>query len=275
LTTQLEDLFVSIGDLERPDVLTRISTISSEATAMTEQLGEATVSRQGATVAGFLATASQAWSNGLSMLENAIVRVLDDEENTVAAEQLLADSFGWLRVGDAAYGGFIATLAELDPEVVTRQYPQVAFVGPSRASLYDAPVIAERLRLIRKFQEDHDIALTATTQPEPLGEQAGVPVIPLSDTFSVVVVVTNQGNSPEEGIEVTLTLTSAAEGAEPFEEQQLIAAISPGQARTVEFLDLDVLAGELYDLHIVAAIQEDSDLENNEFSLLFVRNEAE
>ena len=62
-------------------------------------------------------------------------------------------------------------------------------------------------------------------------------------------------------------------GEDPLTREQLVLSLDPGQATTIEFSDLTLVPGELYDLQVTASITQDADPFNNTFTLSFYRNQ--
>ena len=77
----------------------------------------------------------------------------------------------------------------------------------------------------------------------------------------------------EQGISVTMSLGLSSGAEEPVTREQLVLSLDPGQATTIEFADLTLLPGELYDLQVTASITQDADPFNNTFNLVFFRNQ--
>ena len=109
--------------------------------------------------------------------------------------------------------------------------------------------------------------------PQPLGTSNGRPVVPSSETFEVLAVITNEGNLTEEGILVTLELELVSGTADIVTREQLILTLAAGEATTIEFADLVLEPGGLYNLQITASIPQDETPLNNVFDLVFIRNE--
>jgi len=186
---------------------------------------------------------------------------------------MLALAFIQLRVGDGAYAGFLSAISEMDPETVTLEYPVFGYTAEPRDEVYNAVVVADRMRVILKLEVKHDVGLTGTTEPAPLGENNGFPVVPDSETFDVQVVVTNNGNLPEESILVQLFLDPRSPDEATVDIQSLLPFLEPGEARTVAFEDLPVLPGSLYELRVSATISQDDDNpSDNVWELVFYRN---
>lgn len=272
LATSMTDLLKELNDFERPEILTRLETIDARARTAARTLDAAPVPGTVAEAHGYLTVALESWARSAEMLPGAVVTVLDEPENERNGDALVENAFLQLRIGDAAYARFLDALAQLDGDIVTRSFPEVAYVG-DQTPLYDGPVIAERLRSIRKLGDNKDIAITFTTVPEASGERTGFKVIPNTGNFTVLVVVTNVGNSPAEAVDIAVSIEKASTNAEPFVVRELIPVLEPGQARTIEFARLEVEPGLLYELQIAATLAEDADLDNNVRTLNFVVNE--
>jgi hypothetical protein len=275
MAASLGDLFLEIGDLERPDILARIDALSTESAALVARVEAAEVAGPVTVAHGFFLVAVGSWNEGLVAMDEAITQILDEEGEGRTGDSMLAQVFDDLSVGDRAYAGFQRTVAGIDPGLVNREYPSVAYTGGENVALFDAVAVADRLRLIRKLDEAHDVSVTVSTDPEPLGSQNDVPVVPDSDTFLVSAVITNEGNLPEELIQVRLTLTAGGEARPSIERNELIPVLGPGEATTRTFDQIDLVPGTLYELRVTATIAEDNAIANNEWKLIFIRNSAE
>ncbi|MFQ5554719.1 MAG: hypothetical protein ACE5GC_05035 [Acidimicrobiia bacterium] len=276
MATDLASLLAAIGELERPDIMVRLNTLTEESDTVRRRLeAEAIVPRPAAEVGGLFSIAVDSWGDALGGLSPAFVAVLDGEVGDETGELMLAAAFQDLRVGDAAYERFLTAVGELDPDLVTRDFPAFGFSTGDSAPLIDAAVIANRLRLIRKLIERHDVAVVANTDPEPVMDSNGVFVLPVAEAYAVLAVVTNEGNVGEESIEVSLLIRSQTGEVESIEVTQLIPFLEPGEARTIPFEAIPLAPGLLYELQLSVSIAEDADIVDNTFALPFFTNEAE
>ena len=272
LSSGLADLFTTLGDLERPDILGRIADIAAESTDMLDLLDNVTVTAEVGEANGFFIVATSSWHSAFEGLELAIVEVLDGEGDGRVGDSMLATAFADLRVGDRAYAGFRSSVARVDPDLVTWEYPDFGYVAGDREILFDAVVISGHLRSTLGLEENRDISVRATTDPEPLGSDNGVRVVPDSESFSVQVVVTNEGNVTAELITVGLKLFAAGDDA-PDERSEIVPVLNPGEATSVLFADFVLTPGVAYELQVTAAIDDDDVPDNNRWDLIFIRNE--
>jgi hypothetical protein len=268
----LETLFVSVTDVERPEVMRRLEVLRVSAEGAVETLSATAVPSDAGEANGYLVAATGSWNSAIELLDDAIVLVLDGSAEAGGTE-LLEEAFDFLRLGDLAYTQFLAAADGLDDEVPVGDIEVVAFTSEERSIDYDAQIVTLRLNSVYKLGELHDIAVTAVTDPEPLGERNNVPVVPHSEQFIVQAVVANQGNEPEHLVSIDLALipTDGSEGR--VDVRQTVADLEPGQARTLVFDTLELEPGGLYELVISAQVDKDEDSENDEWRMVFYQNE--
>ncbi len=268
----LETLFVTVTDVERPEVMRRLEALRVSSDNGVEALSSANVPVAAAEAHGYLVAAAGSWTSGIELLDDAIVLVLDGSAEAGGTE-LLEESFDFLRLGDLAYTQFLAAADGLDEAVPVGDIAVVSFSNEDRSIEYDAQIVTLRLTSVYKLGELHDVAITAITDPKPLGERNNVPVVPHSEQFIVQAVVANQGNEPEHQVSVDLALipTDGSEGR--IDVRQTVADLEPGQARTLVFDTLALQPGGLYELVITAEVDKDEDTENDEWRMVFYQNE--
>lgn len=275
LSADLSDLIVSLSDAERFNVLQRLESLGTQAQAMHDTLGEAIVPRPGAEIHGFLMVATSAWSDALASLDDAFVSILDEPDDA-NGDARLVNAFQLLRLGDRSYAEFLVAVDELERDIVADDYPAVEFVGRQRETLYDATVIGDRLRIVRNLAQSHDISVTATIEPTPVSGTGAFPVVPFADSINIKAVVGNEGNLPEEDIDVTLTLAAAGRtGGEGVTLVETIPILDPGVATTIEFTAIAVEPGGLYELVISTRVVDDADPANSQFTIVFFVNDTE
>ncbi len=273
LAQSLRQMFADLGDLERQDLLNQIDSLGARISNDVVALSEQEIPPAVAKANGFLTVALTSWQTAITTLDDAVLLILDVDEEGLSGEAALTTVFELLRVGDLAYDGFLAARLELEGDLADEPIPEVDFVAVGTENLFDGPTIAQRLRNTIRLDGRHDVSITARTDPMPLGEQNGRPVVPSAESYSVLAVITNEGNLREEGISVTLSLELSS-GTDPaVTREQLVLSLDPGQATTIEFSDLTLLPGELYDLQVTVSITEDADPFNNTFNLSFFRNQ--
>ncbi|MEA2009961.1 MAG: hypothetical protein U9N78_04585 [Actinomycetota bacterium] len=268
----LETLFVTVTDVERPEVMRRLEIIRVSAEGAVETLSETAVPVDAGEAHGYLMAATTSWNSAVEILDDAIVLVLDGSAEAGGTE-LLEEAFDFLRLGDLAYAQFLASAEGLDDAVPVGDIAVVAYSGDERSIEYDAQIVTLRLNSVYKLGELHDVAVTAITDPDVLGERNNVPVVPHSEQFIVQAVVANQGNEPEHLVSVDLTLIPTDSSAGPVEVRQTVANLEPGQARTLVFDTLELEPGGLYELVITAEVDKDEDSENDEWRMVFYQNE--
>ena len=268
----LETLFVTVTDVERPEVMRRLEVLRVSTEDAVEILAVTEVPLDAGEAHGYLVAATGSWNNAVELLDDAIVLVLDGSAEAGGTE-LLEEAFDFLRLGDLAYSQFLAAADGLDDAVPVGDIAAVAFSGDDRSIEYDAQIVTLRLNSVYKLGELHDIAVTAITDPEPLGERNNVPVVPHSEQFIVQAVVANQGNEPESLVSVDLALIPTDGSEARVEVRQTVANLEPGQARTLVFDTLKLQPGGLYELVITAEVDKDEDSENDEWRMVFYQNE--
>lgn len=271
----LTQMLIDLGALERQDIMSRIESLGEQAEDDARLLAAQNVPASVAEANGYLAVALDAWRESLTSLEATVLLILDTEEDELEGNTALTSAFELLRVGDRAFAGFLEAKSRIEGDVAAGPIAEVAYVAEERENLFDGVRIADRLRVTLRFVERHDISVTARTDPAPLGTRNDRPVVPTSETFTVLGVVTNRGNVAEEGIEVTMSLRAGPGDETQITREQLILSLAPGEATTVEFADLTLVPGAFYDLRLTASIAEDADPLNNFFELSFYRNQDE
>jgi hypothetical protein len=268
----LHDLLDGLGGLERPEALDRMTRVQSAATGVTGSLEEAEVPASLGVVHGYLTVAASTWEEGLDTLEEAMLTILDQPEDP-RGESMLAAAIALLRVGDRAYEGFRDALADLEEGTVTREYPEVAFVEVDTPNLYNPAMVATRLRAFAALSERHDIAVTGTVEPLPVGERNEIPVVPATEEFVVNAVVSNVGNLPESNLSIRLELTRVGSGQPPMESTRSVATLAPGTANTLQFTGLPIEPGVIYEVVVSTRVADDANPGNDRWSFVFLQNE--
>lgn len=275
MAERLGSLLQSLGREERPEVIQRLETLAAEAGEARRTLEDAEVTRAVAEVSGLMTVAVEAWADGIESLDDAIVAVLDAEPGDPSGDDELRESFELLRLGDRAYVGALEVAVRLDQELIPAPLPVFTYTQGDYTALYDAPVIAERLRRLGSLSQSSDITVIGTTIPEPVSEGvAGVYAIPASEDFALEITVSNTGNVVVERISVVVTLHRAASTEQPPPLGIVIPSIQPAESETLVFEDLDPEPGAVYTVTAVASLEEGvaDETDDNTWSLVFKRN---
>ncbi|MBT8197090.1 MAG: hypothetical protein KJP12_02005 [Acidimicrobiia bacterium] len=272
LSQSLASLLEDLATLDRPELMRRIELLSSSADELRGSLDDVVVTGTIAEVHGFLIVASTSWRDALAGLDDGVVAVLESPDGT-DGEVVLREVFELLEVGDRAYDGFEDAIGRLDPDLVTQTYPEVVFVGPGQSNTHSAEAVTRRLTASSGLADRYDVSVTATLDPAPVGDRNGVPVVPFGTTFVVNVVVANVGNldAAEMGLDVSLLEVGGDEVVQSRSE--LLTDLGAGGATTVVVDDFTVDPGKLYEVTARVTLAEDTDPDNDVWSVLFLRNE--
>jgi hypothetical protein len=274
IAAQVSTLLVDIDGLERQVVLDKVQSLYERALAADAKLDEVPIAPEVAVLSGYVTVATSSWTDAVGALDEAFLASVDDAQDVLVGERLLAAAFEQLRVGDRAYANVAARLVPISEEYSVNEFPIFTYINPEQINTYDAKLTAIRLRQFRQLAEYRDVKLSVTLDPLPVSEQNGVSVIPFGETFSASVVVSNNGNLTENNIVVTLTITEIA-GDFVLPVSKTIDVLLPDVSSTVVFADLPLLAGQLYELVIEAPVSNDNDPASNEWRLFYRRNAGE
>ena len=119
--------------------------------------------------------------------------------------------------------------------------------------------------------EHPDVSITGTVDPPPAGSDGTTAVLPFAEDIDVQVVVVNTGNEALGPLTVSLRLV-AADGSDPVTETANVARIEAQQAATVDFPDLVVRPGVLYELVADAELDGDVSPGDNAWRMIFLMN---
>jgi hypothetical protein len=274
MSEQLGSLFQGLGQEDRPALEQRLETLATNARDAADEIDEMVVARPVGEVAGLMGVATDSWASGIETLGSAIVAILDAEDGDVSADESLRAAFELIRLGDRAYDGVVAAVAELDQELVPTQLPQVSYVEGQYSNLYNYQIVADRLRLQGGLAEFIDVALKANTVPEPVSEDdVGIWTIPSSDTLSLEVTVSNTGNVVVERVRVLVEVQQVGAPDTFVPLGKLIPSIEPGKSEILTFENLEATPGEVYSISAAASVEGQSDsTDDNTFNLIFKRN---
>jgi len=268
-SASLEATLSQIGPLlTRPEVTRRLADVTAKAAEADALLAIEVPSSIG-NIYGPMATASASWAEGAVDLERVILGIMDgvvvDE-----SDQAVQAALDLLRVGDAAHGLFRDSLVGAPEDVVVPEIEPVNYINPDASDpvLYDAVLLSLRVSAAYNLTPIHDVGVQGMTDPEPVGDRDGIPLVPFGDSLSIQAVVTNVGNESQTGIDVALELVSAASG-ETHSDSITVAELDAFASTTVLFADLPVDPGGLYQVTVTATIAEDNNAENDEWTLTF------
>ena len=275
MAERLGSLLQGLGREDRPALINRLEALATDANETRQILADAVVTRPVAEVSGLMTVAVQSWDDGIAALDDAIIAILDAEQGDLSGEDEMRAAFDLLRLGDRAYVSAVEAVGRLDPEIVPAPFPEVSYVEGEFVALYDATVIATRLRRLGSLSEVSDVALIGTTIPEPVSEGAGgVFAIPASDSFAVELTVSNTGNVVVERVSVVISMQRAASSEQIAPLGIVIPSIAPAASETLIFEDLDPEPGVVYTVTAVATLEEGvvDETDDNSWSLTFKRN---
>lgn len=265
------ELLDGLSDIERQDIVDRLTVLGRQADGLATRLDDAVVTRPAAEAHGFFAVASASWAGGLDAIDEGVVEVMDQPDEATSIPRSFGEAVDRLELGDAAYLGFLDAVGRMESnEIVLPSYPAVAYLGGEEP--VDIDSVTARLRLRLSLAERHDVEVSATTSPEPTGDRNGVAIMPFAPRLDVTAVVSNSGNVTQEEIQVTLTLARDGGDDPPFEEGRIIPALDPAASVSVEFLGIDVEPAALYTLEVSVLVADDADFENNLWELVFATN---
>jgi hypothetical protein len=270
MSARLADLVDRLEQIGRPGMVTILDELGEGTTDLTGGLEEAS-SPPGDLAAGdlYLRIAADRWQDGIAYLRRGLLALSASAVDEKGREWLRRGLMD-LRVGDFAYAGFLEVVAGVDTSDLGRDFPEVAFVVAADESLYDAEGLAQRLVMTPGLEATENLAVAdLRLDPAPVGEQMGLPVVPLSESLGVEVTVANRGTARVASAEVALDLVS--QDGTIYQDRQPLQVMEPGMATTVGFADLPVEPGKLYEI-IVSLVGGDDNPADDEMSFTFIRN---
>jgi len=269
LAGRLADLLERLEQIGRPGMATILDELQEGTVALGVGLEEAGAPPgELGSADPYLHIAAARWQNGIAYLRRGLLALTasaDDEAGRRWLDRGLMD----LRVGDGAFAGFLDQLAGVDTSGLGREFPVVAFVPADDDSRYDAGNLALRLLTSPGLEATMNLAVAdLRLDPAPVGEQVGLPVVPLSDSLLVEATVANRGTVQVAAADVTLDLLS--QDGTIHQDRQAIGALDPGSAATVVCADLPVEPGKLYEI-IVSLVGGDDNPSDDQVSFTFIR----
>ena len=263
----------SIGVVSRQDLTRRLETVVDK-TAEAEGLITAvdSVPSDVGSSYGTMLTASKSWTAGAEEIDRVIVGIMDGDivETAVPELQHALDVLG---VGDAAYGLYLQSVEEMAEPVEVGPFPSIRFVDPDPddPARFNATNLVLRIQAAYGLAPHHDVSISGSTDPGAVGDRDGIPVVPFSDTISIIALVTNEGNEPELGVDVSLKVINVDTG-EFVSRSEVVSQLEVGTSTTIRFDDIEIDPGGLYQAILTARINGDIDPTNNDWTMTFIWN---
>jgi hypothetical protein len=267
---RFSDVIIRLDELARPAVTETLSEVEESVLDLSRRIesAEPPPGRLGRAHVQF-AVAAQQWKDGVIGARAGIETLSEtplDPDGLAVLEAGLID----LRVGDAAYAGFLAIVLEEEGEGAGRDFPVVAFIPEESELLFEATDIARRIFLTPDLGVIRNLAVAdIKLDPAPIGDDEGIPVVPLSETLDAEVTVSNRGTVEETAIAVQLNVISGDGSQVTFD--QSIDGIAPGALSSLLFEDLPVEPGGLYEI-VATLLVDDDDAGDDVATLVFIRN---
>ena len=267
-SADLEGALASIGVTSKPELearLTRIVTMATSADELLDVDPPVTASASYAT----MSTASAAWLAGVTGLRTELVGLMNNGADDEAVARIRS-AVQLLGVGDVAYAQFLESVEDSRVEglgAVT--FEPVIYVNREAQDplLYDPLNLALRINSSYELAPRHDVGVVGQTEPEPVGDRGGVPLVPFSEAFGVTAIVTNNGNEVESALSVELEVLNAGT-SESSTLKLSIDQIDPGASASITFFDVQIDPGTLYQLKLTVTIPEDGKPDNNTWVMI-------
>jgi hypothetical protein len=271
-SAELESALASIGVIPRQDLLNRLARIT-ETAQTADALLDIEVPNIVATSHGAVSTASAAWTAGVIELERSITSIMDDSASEQSSEGM-QEGMNLLLAGDTAYGLFLESLDGPYGGVDISLLEPVMYINPDAQDplLYDPLSLSIRVSVSYDLAPQHNAAVTGQLDPEPVGDRAGIPLVPYSESVGLTAVVSNTGNDIEPTILVELEVFDA-DTNERVTLTDTVVDLAGGSSVSVVFADLEIVPGRLYQLKVTVTIPEDSRPDDDIWKITFIRNE--
>jgi hypothetical protein len=272
LAERLADMVLRLEQIGRPGMAAVLDDLQQDTSDLARQLEDFGRPPDDLGPADrYLAIAAARWRDGIAGVRTGLLSLSEaamDEEGREALRRGLVD----LEVGDTAFAGFLAGLTEEDLTGPGRDFPAVAFVPAGGESLFDAESLAERLILSPGLGVLENVAVSDLhLDPAPIGEEVGLPVVPVSDSLDAEVTVANRGTVRAVAVQVVLELVTQEATVTRFEET--VGVLEPGALATVTFPGLPAEPGGLYEI-VVSLPATDDDPSDDRVSFTFIRNRS-
>ena len=269
----LDQALASIGVVSRQDLTRRLDTVV-EKTLEAEGLATAVenVPSDIGPAYGTILTASTSWATGAEEANRVIVGIMDGEivETAVPELQHALDVLG---VGDVAYELFQESVVEMDESIDVGSFPTVRFVDPDPddPGRFRATNLVLRIQSAYGLAPHHDASISGRTDPGAVGDRDGIPVVPFSESVTIIALVTNEGNEPELGVDISLNVINVDTG-DVVSRSDVVSQLGVGTSTTVSFEEIEIEPGGLYQANLTARINGDIDPTNNDWTMTFIWN---
>jgi len=263
----------SIGVVSRQDLTRRLETVvdkTVEADGLITAVDN--VPSDIGPAYGTMLTASSSWVTGANEIDRVIIGIMDGEIVETAVPEL-QHALDLLRVGDVGYELYLQAVAEMTEPVESGPYPPIRFVDPDPddPGRFNATNLVLRIQAAYGLAPHHDVAISGSTDPGAVGDRDGIPVVPFSDSISIIALVTNEGNEPEAGVDVSLTVINVDTG-DVVKRSEVVPELDVGTSTTITFDDIEIEPGGLYQASLTARINGDIDPTNNDWTMTFIWN---
>ena len=266
-------VLASIGVVSRQDLTQRLDTMvdkSTEAEGLITAVQN--VPSDVGSAYGTMLTASTSWAVGAQEADRVIIGIMDGEivETAVPELQHALDVLG---VGDVAYGLFLESVPGTPEPVEVEPFPSTRFVDPDPddPGRFNATNLVLRIQAAYGLAPHHDVSVSGSTEPGGVGDRDGIPVVPFSDSVSIIALVSNEGNEAESGVDITLKVINVDTG-DVVSRSDVVSQLEVGSSTTVRFDEIEIEPGGLYQANLTARINGDIDPTNNDWTMTFIWN---
>ena len=263
----------SIGVVSRQDLTQRLETVIEKTVEAEHMITTVeNVPFDTGSAFGTMLTASTSWTTGAADAERVMVGIMDGEivETAVPELQRVLDLLG---VGDVSYELYLESVAAMVDVAQDVSFPAIRFVDPDPddPARFNATNLVLRIQAAYGLAPHRDVSIAGRTDPGAVGDRDGIPVVPFSDSLSIIALVTNEGNEPETGVDVSLGVINVDTG-DVVTRSEVIPQLDVGNSTTIRFDDIEIEPGGLYQANLTARINGDIDPENNEWTMTFIWN---
>jgi hypothetical protein len=265
------ETLASIGVMTRQDLTRRLSQIVEAASEADALMDIGAPSSIGSSYGTFI-TSTASWLDGATEVERVILGIMDGAivETAVADLQRSLDQ---LRVGDVAYGRFTDSLVETPNSAEIPDFQPIEYIALEESDplRFNATNLVLRIQSAYSLSPHRDVSVSGMTDPEPVGERAGVPIIPFADKIGINALVTNAGNEDEGKITVDLEVFEVNADV-VVTRTEVVDDLAAGASTTVLFDDLEIAAGGLFQAKLTVTVSGDINAENDVWELVFIWN---